>query len=43
MDDYLIETQSITYTNSDIQYQVQKIIKQSLDEVDYINTLLHIC
>ena len=43
MDDYLIETQSITYTNSDIQYQVQKYIKQSLDEVDYINTLLYVC
>jgi len=36
MDDYLIETESINYMNSDIQYQVQKYINQSLDEVDYI-------
>lgn len=43
MDDYLIETQSITYMNSDIQYQVQKYINQSSDEVDYINTLLYVC
>ena len=36
MDNYLIETQSIDYMNSDIQDMIQKLINQSVDEIDYI-------
>ena len=36
MEEYLMETQSIDYTNPLIQDKLQELINQSEDETDYI-------